>query len=274
MRASGTSYLVNNGTICERREVTPEKEHMKAAIISDIHGNVEALRAVLRDTAKEGCEKVYCLGDVVGYGPSPNECCALVRAMGIETILGNHDEMVATDAPLPELLLNPLAYKSLLWTRETLTAEHRRWLQNLPRSIELPALRACLYHASPYRPEDWDYVVTSSQALDALRVQNQPLCFIGHTHKPFVAGFNPRDGSLRNQAPGVVRIEPNLLYLINVGSVGQPRNHDPRGSYVLLDDTAREIRFQKVVYAVETTQRRIRDERLPDKLAERLAWGI
>src|SRR5438105_956611 len=119
---------------------------MKIAIISDIHGNLEALEAALADIARERCASTFCLGDVVGYGPAPNETCNRVRELGIKTVQGNHDEAAALDIPLQEALLSPLAYKSLLWTRKVLSPEHRQWLRELPHCIEVPELDACLFH--------------------------------------------------------------------------------------------------------------------------------
>src|SRR3954462_9082119 len=109
---------------------------MKIAIISDIHGNLEALEAVLSDIAAQGCGKTYCLGDVVGYGPSPNEACARVRELEIETVQGNHDQAAALDIPLQEARLSQLAYKSLMWMRRMLSPEHRQWLRRLPQCID------------------------------------------------------------------------------------------------------------------------------------------
>src|SRR5436309_32507 len=124
---------------------------MKIAIVSDIHANIEALQAVLQDIGQQHCAQTYCLGDVVGYGPMPNEACALVRQLKIETIQGNHDQIASSNTPLSGL--SALAYESLLWTRTMLSANHRKWLQQLPNSIQVPDFNACLYHASPLRPK-------------------------------------------------------------------------------------------------------------------------
>jgi len=244
---------------------------IKIAIISDIHGNVEALESVLQDIAGAGCAKTYCLGDVVGYGPTPNEACARVRELGIETIQGNHDEAVGLDIPLQEALLSPLAYKSLLWTRKVLAPDHRRWLNQLPRSIRIPELNACLFHASPKRPERWEYITSRYQAWDVLEDQNETLCFIGHTHQPYVWVLTA--GGVEEEKPGTIAINPDNRYLINVGSVGQPRDHDPRCSYVIVDGYSGKVLFRRVDYPVSVTQQRIREQQLTDRLAERLALG-
>jgi diadenosine tetraphosphatase ApaH/serine/threonine PP2A family protein phosphatase len=247
-------------------------DRMKIAIISDIHGNLEALEAVLRDIAREGCAKTYCLGDVVGYGPSPNEACARVRELGIETVQDNHDEAAALDFPLQEALMNPVAYKSLLWTRKVLLPEHRRWLRELPHCIDVPELNASLSHASPQNPEAWEYITSRYQAWDVLESQTQTVCFIGHTHRPFVSVL--RAGVLVEERPEVIAIDPICRYLINVGSVGQPRNLDPRCSYVIFDGDAQTVTFRQVDYPILITQLQIREQNLPDRLAERLAVGV
>lgn len=245
---------------------------MKIAIISDIHANIEALQAVLQDIAQQGCAKTYCLGDVVGYGPAPNEACALVRRLGIETIQGNHDQIASSNIPLSEIGLSPLAHASLLWTRTMLSANHRQWLQQLPDSIQVPDFNSWLYHASPLRPKAWEYITSGYQASDILQGQNQTLCFIGHTHQPLV--FIQQAGRVVEERPELVPINPTLRYLINVGSVGQPRNHDPRGSYVILNGDTQTVTFRKIDYPISTTQRRIREQHLPDRLADRLAMGV
>jgi predicted phosphodiesterase len=248
-----------------------DSANMKIAIISDIHGNVEALEAVLQDIAAKGCAKTYCLGDVVGYGPAPNEACARLRELGIETIQGNHDQAAASDLPLSEILLSPLAYKSLLWTRKALSASHRQWLKQLPHEIQLQGFNACLYHASPNQPQTWEYILSRYQAWEILTRQKQTLCFIGHTHQPLVCVLQA--GSVVEEKPEVVAINAAFRYLINVGSVGQPRNRDPRGSYVVVDPGSQTVTFRKIDYPVSITQRRIREQNLPERLAERLAVG-
>jgi diadenosine tetraphosphatase ApaH/serine/threonine PP2A family protein phosphatase len=244
---------------------------MKIAIISDIHANVEALDAVLRDIAGEGCPKTFCLGDVVGYGPAPNEACSRLRDLGIETVQGNHDQAAALDIPLQEAALSPLAYKSLLWTRRVLSPDHRQWLRQLPHCICVPEFDACLYHATPRNPEAWEYITQRHQAWDVLENQSQRVCFIGHTHRPFVWALE--DGFVFEKADEAITLRPGSRYLVNVGSVGQPRNRDPRCSYVILNNETQAVTFRKVSYPVSVTQQRIREQNLPDRLAERLAVG-
>jgi predicted phosphodiesterase len=245
---------------------------MRIAIISDIHGNLEALEAVLRDVDRQSCDRTYCLGDVVGYGPEPNAACVRLRALGIGTIQGNHDEAAALDIPLQEARLSPLAYKSLLWTRGELSPENREWLRQLPHRLELPELNAALYHADPQNPEAWGYITSRYQAWDILEKQTATLYFIGHTHQPFV--WAASGGFVFERRPEVINIERGSRYLINVGSVGQPRNRDPRSSYVIADREEQTVTFRKVDYPILMTQRRIREQNLPDRLAERLALGV
>jgi diadenosine tetraphosphatase ApaH/serine/threonine PP2A family protein phosphatase len=247
-----------------------DTKQMKTAILSDIHANVEALEAVLRDIAIIGCQKIYCLGDVVGYGPAPNEACARVRQLGIETVQGNHDQAAALDIPLQEALLSPLAYRSLQWTRKVLSDDNRRWLRQLPQCIPLPDMEAGLFHASPDRPEAWEYITSRYQAWDVLEGQSHKICFIGHTHRPSV--WVLEDDLVSERPPEAISIRARSRYLVNVGSVGQPRDRDPRCSYVLFDGQT--VQFRRVDYEVSVTQRQIREQKLPDRLADRLAMGV
>src|ERR1051326_6342533 len=130
---------------------------MRVAIISDIHGNLEALQTALADIRAAGCNRIYCLGDVVGYGPNPNECCALVQEMRIPTTMGNHDEAAVVTETAPEAAMNWLAAEATRWTRNVLASEHRQWLSSLPFTIDAPELGAKLCHANLHHPSGWSY---------------------------------------------------------------------------------------------------------------------
>lgn len=248
---------------------------MKRALISDVHSNIEALRAVLDDSQKHGVTEVYCLGDVVGYGPNPRECLDYILNLPV-CILGNHDQAAMFD---PDGF-NPVALQAVYWTREQLdggpgspTARNRRWdfLGELPR---VHSENGCLFvHGSPRDPTN-EYVFPE-HVYDARRMANlfgriERFCFQGHTHIPGVFTengefFGPEECDYRYPLDG-----PKLM--VNVGSVGQPRDSDPRSCYVIMSDT--EIVFRRVEYPLERTVEKIYAEpELDNMLGDRLREG-
>jgi len=250
------------------------------AVISDIHGNLEALEAVLADMP-DGVELVYCLGDVVGYGASPNECCDLVRERGMPTISGNHD-LAVTDLSTDLNWFNPVAAAAVLWTREQLSEENAEFLRTRPRTISTEG--ALFVHGSIRDPDE--YITTSSAAEENLallksRYPGTPVCFFGHTHVKAVAP-PPADGAVLGE--GRFDLGVGGPYLVNPGSVGQPRDGDPFASYVLVEEGGIEaaengrpagpvVTYRPVEYDIERAQAKIRAAGLPEMLAERLAVG-
>ena len=244
---------------------------MRVAVISDIHGNLRALEAALAAIDAERPDALWCLGDLVGYGPRPNECCALVAERADVCLVGNHD-LVALDAAGVALAeFNPEAAAASLWTRERLSDESRRFLSSLEPAAEVEG--AQLFHASARDPV-WEYVLSEETALATLRLATAPLVLVGHSH---VALSIVLDGTTLagGVAPGgtELAVTPGR-WLLNPGSVGQPRDGDARAAFLILDtDTQRAI-FHRTTYAVEDTQAEIREGGLPDSLAERLAHGV
>jgi len=245
------------------------------ALISDIHGNLEALRAVLEDIAQHSVEVVYCLGDTVGYGPNPRECLELVMDCRV-TLLGNHDQAALFDPTN----FNPKAELAILWTRNQLeaaipnrSAMERRWefLAEMPRTYREDDL--LLVHGSPRNPVN-EYIfpedVYNERKMDALFRLVERYCFQGHTHVPGIfteslAFLSPEEVDYNYRLDG-------RKILCNVGSVGQPRDGDPRACYVLLDDET--IQYRRVEYDVESTIRKILSiPELDNFLAERLRQG-
>jgi len=240
---------------------------MKLAIISDIHANYEALDAVLQDIENKNVDQIICLGDIVGYGPDPMRCVTRIQSLGCPVIRGNHDHDAANDRVLDNL--NDTARLSLEWTRNQLSQAQRDWLGNLPFSRRVG--RFAITHSSLDEPEAWHYIRDLSDAERCLNLQNVPLCFIGHTHLP--GFFEQKGGIVHTSRPGSHVLDDDSKILINVGSVGQPRDGDMRASYVIFDRVKRTVDFQRVDYEVAKTQERIRTQGLPEELAIRLTYA-
>jgi len=241
---------------------------VKYAILSDIHGNLEALETVLAHADANGCEKYVCGGDVVGYNANPSECMAIVQEMGMPCVKGNHDEYVA-DEDLDLSTFNSVAAEAVLWTRDQLSAAQLEWLGQL-RYLRLVDSFSVV-HATMDGPHSWGYVMTKMDAAASFTYQTTPLCFHGHTHVPiaFTEHLNISAGSSYD----TIKIEQNMRYLINVGSVGQPRDGDPRAAYVIYDSSEAKINLYRLDYDLEKTQKKIRVAGLPERLAERLSLG-
>ena len=241
---------------------------MKYAILSDIHGNLEALETVLAHAKENGCEKNICGGDVVGYNANPAECMAVVREMDMPCVKGNHDEYVA-DESMDLTTFNPVAAAAVEWTREQLSEEQLKWLKQL-RYLRLIDSFS-IVHATMDGPRDWGYVQTRMDAAASFIYQTTPVCFHGHTHVPiaFTEGLDISNGVFYE----AVKVEQNKRYFINVGSVGQPRDGDPRAAYAIYDTKEAVVELHRIDYDLETTQEKILSAGLPERLAERLALG-
>ena len=224
---------------------------------------------MLADVERESVDEVWCLGDVVGYGPRPNECCDLVRERAAIALCGNHDLAVVGTLDLGEFSGDAAA--AARWTSEVLGPEQRRWLASLEPGGRRGG--AQLFHASPRDPV-WEYVLSEPAAFAALRDTEAPLVLVGHSHVALAIAWNGEqlDGGL---APGGTTVElPAARWLANPGSVGQPRDGDARAAWLLVDEAERRATFRRVGYDVERTQEEIRDQRLPEALAGRLAHGV
>jgi len=240
---------------------------MKYAIISDIHGNLEALNTVLKDADARGCEKIICGGDVVGYNANPKECMDIVRGLDIPCVMGNHDEYIGQDCDLSAF--NPVAAEAVIWTREQLSDEDRQWLRDL-RYVRLVD-HFSIVHGTMDSPRYWGYVQDVADAAASFTYQSTALCFHGHTHVPVV--FVDDGVSIEHATFTNLKLEPGSRYFINVGSVGQPRDGDPRASYCIYDSEAESVELFRLPYDIEAAQQKIRDAGLPERLADRLDFG-
>jgi predicted phosphodiesterase len=242
---------------------------LRVAVISDVHGNLHALQAVLGALEADAPDEIWSLGDVVGYGPRPNPCCALVAERARLGLAGNHDLGVLGSIDLAEF--SDEAAESARWTQTVLSDESRAYLAGLPTYTKAPD--AELYHASPRDPV-WDYVLTADAALDALELTEAPVVLVGHSHVALAIGLDEQvlSGGLAGSGHEVDLSRGR--WLLNPGSVGQPRDGDPRAAYLLLDRETQRARFCRISYPVERTQAEIRERNLPDALAQRLAHGV
>jgi diadenosine tetraphosphatase ApaH/serine/threonine PP2A family protein phosphatase len=241
---------------------------VRYAILSDIHGNLEALRAVLAD-CRDVADGVLCLGDTVGYGADPLACVDLVAERAHAVVGGNHDHAVAGRVDLQ--WFNRYARAAAEWTRGRLDDDQRSYLGAL--SLVTQVGDATLVHASPAQPDEWEYLVTAEDGFAAFAHFETRWCFVGHSHTP---GAWSLGSSGPEHAPGTVSLqaERGRRYIVNVGSVGQPRDHDPRAAYALWDVDAGSVEIRRVGYDVATARRKIAEAGLPRFLADRLASGI
>ena len=242
---------------------------MRVAVLSDIHGNLHALEAVLDSIADDTPDAVWCLGDLVGYGPRPNRCCTLVAERADVSLIGNHDLGVLGRLDLDDF--SPDAAASARWTATVLEDEPRRYLESLePQSVQDDV---ALYHASARDPV-WEYVLTPFAALASFAASEARILLVGHSHVAlaFVLENGAVDGAVM---PGGAEIDlADGRFILNPGSVGQPRDGDPRAAYLVLDLEARRALHRRVAYPIERTQEEIRERGLPEALADRLAHGL
>ena len=245
---------------------------MRYLILSDIHANATALDAAL-EAAKDRWEKVVCLGDVVGYGPDPNEVIDRIKALGAVTIRGNHDKAGSGIANPDDF--NPVARNAALWTREQLRPENREWLEKLP--VGPMTINGFSIVHGAFRDED-EYVFAPAQALTSLLDAPCTVNFFGHTH--LQGGFTLRDtvGVLHFKPPAgtpfaPLTIEEGTTYLLNPGSIGQPRDGDTRAAFAIADLDKKTVEFWRVPYDIEAVQKRMAAAGLPEPLILRLSFG-
>ena len=240
---------------------------MRLAIISDIHGNLEALRAVARDIDSSDCDRIVCAGDIVGYGPEPEKCIELIRERSSGTIGGNHDYALRGDFPIEKL--NGMARAAIIWSRERLSECSTAYLKTLCAAWHADGWM--MAHGSPENPEDFTYAHTPFEASRAFACFSEKVCFVGHTHIPLIFTF--KRGRITKDHPGTKDLLDGERYLVNVGSVGQPRDLDNRACYCIFDEAKQRLEFKRVPYNIAKTMNDIRRNGLPSFLAERLLNG-
>lgn len=240
---------------------------MRYAILADIHGNLAAFEAVLQDIEERGgAEELWCLGDIVGYGPDPSECIALLRQYNHLCVAGNHDWAAIGKVAISDF--NPDAAEACRWTARQLSPEDVRYLDNLPLTLSRDDFT--IVHGSPREPI-WEYVLSTQSATANLQFFETRFCLIGHSHLPVV--FENAGGRcVLMELPAELRLGENRM-IINPGGVGQPRDGDPRAAYAIYDDGIATIYHYRIPYDIEATQERMVKHGLPSFLATRLSYG-
>ena len=239
---------------------------MKVVVISDIHGNLEALNKVLEYIDKlEEEKRVVCLGDIVGYGPDPAECFKIVESLTDKICLGNHEDAILDTSY--DYQINRHARESIRWTRGILDEERKEAIKKLPLRIEEDNI---LYvHASPDDPMLWRYITNAGNAYSSLIEMKHSLCFVGHSHIPGVYAYQ----KIQKDNKKVV-ISKEGKTIVNIGSVGQPRDSSPKLSFAVFDDDNWEVEIIRLEYDYHKTMAKIKKANLPFPLAERLAKGV
>ncbi len=244
---------------------------MRIAVLSDVHANLEALTEVERAIAERRVDLVASLGDVVGYGASPNECCEILRRLTNVALLGNHD--AAVTGRMDYAFYYDAARHALDWTASVLHADHHAWLSGLPYAHRIDGVG--FSHGSPLKPEAYDYILASEQAAELFPIVETlpPVTFIGHSHLTKV--FALQAGSEVVEVSGrKFRLRPGYKYVVTVGAVGQPRDYDNRACFVLHDTEERTVEYVRVAYDIETSAQRIFAAKVAANFGRRLFLGV
>lgn len=246
---------------------------MRIGILGDVHSNLEALEAVIAAVRAAEVDHWVQVGDIVGYGAQPRECIRIIRELDCTVCLGNHDAAVV--GLLSTEYFNPYARQAVEWTRGQLDTEELDFLRQLPLVVERESYT--VVHGTLHLPDQFGYVMSVVEARDSMRQQNTPVCFVGHSHVPaiYTQASDDPDSIQVVFSPEVTAKTRNCAkVLMNVGSVGQPRDEDPRAAYAIYDTETGDASIQRVSYDIAATQRKIMNAGLPEVLANRLALGV
>jgi diadenosine tetraphosphatase ApaH/serine/threonine PP2A family protein phosphatase len=236
-------------------------------ILSDVHSNLEAFEAVRKTFPRKDGRKFVCVGDTVGYGSNPNEAVHRTSALTDINVMGNHDAAVLGRADLSRF--NPHAKSAVIWTKGTLGEKEKEYLLSLPYVYKNKLFTAV--HGTLHDPENFTYMLTELDAMRSFELLKTRICFVGHSHKPGV--FSLRDGNLSYSSKKKNKLKADTKYIVNVGSVGQPRDGDPRACYSVFDTEKDTIEFVRVKYDIKTASDKILKAGLPSFLAKRLFEG-
>ncbi len=242
---------------------------MLYCIFGDIHGNLEALEAVLADAREQQADAYVCVGDIVGYGANPSECIAKVREVTDKTVAGNHDWAAVGRTDIE--YFNIFAREAVLWTQNHLSEEQKTFLSRLPLTIELD--RFTVVHSTPHRPELFGYIENAMAARLSFQALTSPLAFVGHSHVPVTFFYEDDGEEIWYTQETEIPLGDFSKTIVNVGSVGQPRDDNPKAAYALYDTDRQLVTIRRVEYDVETAKQKILDAGLPEVLAARLLIG-
>ena len=241
---------------------------MKYALLSDIHSNLEAFQAVVKDLTKEKVDDVFFLGDIVGYGADPVRCIKMLQKLTTHIIAGNHDWAAVGRTETD--LFNPVAKTAIEWTALQITPRQQAFLTQLPLIKNYP--HSTLVHATPHHPEDWNYLLSLKEASQNFTCGDQHICFIGHSHTP-ITFVQDHEDKISVLPDTTFTLNDGHRYIINVGSVGQPRDGNPHAAYGIYHADDARFTLKRIPYAVERAQKKIIAAGLPPFLASRLAEG-
>jgi predicted phosphodiesterase len=242
---------------------------MRYGIFSDVHSNLEAMTVVAQAMKSDGAEDYFCLGDFVGYYSNPDEVIELIESLNCwKMVLGNHDAALLGKTPLSKF--NAPAAEAINWTKTRIKPQNVHFLESLRLREEIGDIQ--LVHSSPLQSEEWHYLTSQEDLERNFRYFQGLICFFGHVHKPFIAE-QKKDGSVRILPDTEYQLQKDCRYLVNVGSVGQPRDGNPKTCYVMYDTSTQNLSIRRIDYDYETTVKKTIDAGLPDYLAQRLKTG-
>lgn len=250
---------------------------MRYGIISDIHANIEALNVVLASLEKENVDEIICCGDIVGYNANPDECVAKIINLGVRAIMGNHDK--ALIEPSEERYFNQYGLSAIRWQRTQVTPSHQKFISNLPMKLKIPGPNSHdgfqVAHGSLDSSAPFEYIASPMEAVRLSEIMSSNICFIGHSHISGVFSIKGHDDiEYQRGSYGLeISLEPGVKYIINVGSVGQPRDRNPQASYAVYDTDMRKATIKRVDYDIEATIAKVMEAGLPLFLADRLRIG-
>lgn len=241
---------------------------MRIGILSDIHSNLEAFEAVINYAENEKVDEYLCLGDIVGYGTNPNRCVEIVRDLTPKIVAGNHDYGVCGKTDI--YYFNDVARQAIKWTRKNISAENVDFIKSLPLKIEDE--NSVFVHSTPSSPEKWNYIMNMYDSIKEFKQLKKKLCFIGHSHQPVIFSMTS-DYEVSSSIDDSLIFNKNKKYIVNAGSIGQPRDGNPKASFLLYDTDKNKITYSRIEYDIKKTQDKIIKAGLPAFLAKRLEIG-
>ncbi|MFH0877147.1 MAG: metallophosphoesterase family protein [Candidatus Omnitrophota bacterium] len=240
---------------------------MRYVVFSDVHSNLQAFEAALETIQHSEIDRFVFVGDIVGYGANPRECISLLRGLNSLCVAGNHDWVVADRLEIE--YFNAAAKEAALWTKEHIAAADRVFLSGMTLTAEENEF--CIVHGTLDCPEEFDYMLDGTRAAKTFALFKKKICFVGHSHWPGV--FVEEKDKMSYEEPVKLSLEADWRYIVNVGSIGQPRNGDPRACFCIYDDQAGALEFKRLDYDIALAQKKILAAGLPRSLAERLSLG-